>query len=65
MEITGPVSDKIILGLRETARFLGSPTFLTIVLIILLLAAGMGFFDAVCHGFSTVATGGFSTKIRV
>lgn len=24
--------------------------------------AGMGLFDAVCHAFSTVATGGFSTK---
>jgi trk system potassium uptake protein TrkH len=25
--------------------------------------AGMGLFDAVNHGFSVVATGGFSTKI--
>ena len=35
---------------------------LTIVLIILLWIEGMSFFDAVCHSFSTVATGGFSTK---
>ncbi|HAA09881.1 MAG: TrkH family potassium uptake protein [Syntrophomonadaceae bacterium] len=62
-EITGPVSDKISPRIKETARFLWiTYVVLTIVLIILLLAAGMGFFDAVCHGFSTVATGGFSTK---
>lgn len=30
--------------------------------IILLKAAGMTFFDAVCHSFTTVATSGFSTK---
>lgn len=30
--------------------------------IILLKAAGMTFFDAVCHSFTTVATSGFSTR---
>lgn len=35
---------------------------LTIVETLLLWAAGMSFFDAVNHSFSTVATGGFSTK---
>lgn len=35
---------------------------LTMVLIILLFITGMSFFDAVCHGFTTMATGGFSTK---
>ena len=30
--------------------------------IILLLFGGMSLFDAVCHSFSTTATGGFSTK---
>src|SRR5690554_7931644 len=29
---------------------------------ILLYQFGMGFFDAVCHSFSTIATSGFSTK---
>ena len=29
---------------------------------LLLMAAGMSFFDAVNHSFSTIATGGFSTK---
>lgn len=35
---------------------------LTVVLILLLLILGMTFFDAVCHSFGTIATGGFSTK---
>ena len=35
---------------------------LTAVLALLLLAAGMDLFDAVCHAFTTMATGGFSTK---
>jgi trk system potassium uptake protein TrkH len=30
--------------------------------IILLMIFGMNFFDAVCHAFATLATGGFSTK---
>ena len=35
---------------------------LTLTLLIVLWALGMTFFDAVCHSFSTIATGGFSTK---
>lgn len=35
---------------------------LTFVQTLLLWIAGMGLFDAVCHSFATVATGGFSTK---
>jgi trk system potassium uptake protein TrkH len=35
---------------------------LTMVLIILLFISRMSFFDAVCHGLTTMATGGFSTK---
>lgn len=35
---------------------------LTIILTILLRVQGMSLFDAVCHSFSTIATGGFSTK---
>ena len=35
---------------------------LTMVLIILLFLTSMNFFDAVCHGLTTMATGGFSTK---
>lgn len=35
---------------------------LTAILAVLLYLAGMGLFDAVCHAFTTMATGGFSTK---
>lgn len=35
---------------------------LTLAETVLLMIAGMGFFDAVTHSFSTMATGGFSTK---
>ena len=35
---------------------------LTILETLLLMSAGMSFFDAVNHSFSTMATGGFSTK---
>jgi trk system potassium uptake protein TrkH len=35
---------------------------LTIVLALLLSICGMSLFDAVCHSFTTMATGGFSTK---
>ena len=35
---------------------------MTVVLTVLLYIAGMDWFDALNHSFSTVATGGFSTK---
>lgn len=35
---------------------------LTALLAVVLSIAGMGVFDAVCHSFTTMATGGFSTK---
>ena len=35
---------------------------LTIAETVLLIIGGMSFFDAVCHSFSTTATGGYSTK---
>lgn len=47
--------------LAETAKVLWKTYLvLTLVEIILLKAGGMGLFDAVCHTFSTMATGGFS-----
>jgi trk system potassium uptake protein TrkH len=35
---------------------------LTLLAVILFKAGGMSLFDAVCHGLTTLATGGFSTK---
>lgn len=35
---------------------------LTVIMTLLLLVAGMNLFDALCHTFATLATGGFSTR---
>jgi len=61
-EAPGPTSDKIHPRIKVTARrlwllYLG----LTAVLIVLLRMLGMTMFDAFNHGFTTMATGGFST----
>lgn len=34
---------------------------LTVICIVLLFAAGMSFFDAICHGLTSISTGGMST----
>ena len=45
--------------LRRIAGVYGT---LTLLICIGFLLAGMSFFESVCHSFSTVSTGGFSTK---
>jgi len=62
-EVPGPISSNISPRIRETARKLWR-TYLVLSMIctIALYAFGMDFFDALCHTFATVATGGFSTK---
>lgn len=62
-EIAGPVKDtKLTPRITETAKalwyiYLG----LTIACAAAYYFAGMSLFDAICHSFSTVAIGGFST----
>jgi trk system potassium uptake protein TrkH len=47
---------------RETARVLWIIySGLTVAAILSMRLAGMGWFDAVCHAFTTLATGGYST----
>ncbi len=62
-ESPGPVADRIVPKLRNTAKIL---YFLyigfTVVGIILLAAGGMPLFDSIIHTFGTVGTGGFSSK---
>ena len=36
--------------------------FISLAEVIFLMFGGMGFFDAICHTFTTMPTGGFSTK---
>lgn len=62
-EVTGPNKQKLHPKISGTAkRLLGIYIALTLLEILLLYFAGMSFFDAVCNSFSTVSTGGFSTK---
>jgi trk system potassium uptake protein TrkH len=62
-ESAGPTKDKIHPKINETAKRLFLIYFvLTVSETILLRIGSMGWFDALCHAFGTVATGGFSTK---
>ena len=62
-EVPGPVASKITPRVKETAKFLWIVYIgLTILNILALLSAGMNLLDSVCHAFSTISTGGFSTK---
>ncbi len=62
-ESPGPKVDKLKPQIRETAKILyGVYLIFTGVEIFLLKLGGMGFFDATCHSFCTLATGGFSTR---
>lgn len=62
-EIPGPVKDtKLTPRITETAKALMLIySALTVVCMLAYWYAGMSFFDAICHAFSTVAIGGFST----
>jgi trk system potassium uptake protein TrkH len=62
-EVPGPTKDKIHPRIKETAKRLwGIYFFLTLVEAGLLYYGGMTVFDSICHSFTTMATGGFSTK---
>src|ERR1700756_1626196 len=62
-ETPGPVKDdRLAPRIAETARapWLGE-TLITAVGIVALRVCGMSWFDAICHAFSAVGLGGFST----
>ncbi|MGX9366338.1 TrkH family potassium uptake protein [Desulfoplanes sp. PS50] len=62
-EVPGPIPDKLRPRIKDTAVTLWKVYVLfTLVEALLLMFGGMDFFDAVCHSFGTLATGGFSTK---
>jgi trk system potassium uptake protein TrkH len=62
-ETPGPVKDnKLTPRITETAKALWYVYLaFTIACMVAYRLAGMGWFDALCHAFSTVAIGGFST----
>lgn len=62
-ETTGPEKSKMTSRVTATAKALWLIyAGFTLVETLLLRVAGMGWFDAVCHSFSTLGTGGFSTR---
>ena len=62
-EMPGPSKDRIEPRVASTAKMLwGVYVVLTVLLIFLLRLGGVDWFDATCHAFATMATGGFSTR---
>lgn len=62
-EVPGPTADRLTPRIAETAKILWGVYFaFTAVEAVLLLFGGMNLFDALCHAFGTLATGGYSTK---
>lgn len=62
-EVPGPVSDKLTPRISETAKIVWEVyAIISLVEFILLWLGPMDWFDAICHTFGTMATGGFSTK---
>lgn len=62
-EIPGPTTERLKPRLSQTAKILwGAYALLTFVETVLLRIGGMPWFDAWCHSFGTLATGGFSTQ---
>jgi trk system potassium uptake protein TrkH len=62
-EMPGPMKDsKLTPRIGQTAKLLWAVyAGLTFACVISLRVAGMNWFDAVCHGFSALSLGGFST----
>ena len=59
---TASVTERFRPRIKDTARLIFRIYIILNVLCVLLYLPGMDFFDAVCHAFSTTATGGFSTR---
>jgi len=62
-EVPTPVPDKLKPRIRDTASLLWKVyVLISLLQIAFLMFGGMSLFDAVCHTFTTMPTGGFSTK---
>ncbi len=62
-EVPGPMRDKLKPRIKDTAIALWRVyMILSVALLVLLLLGNMDFFNALCHTFSTIASGGFSTR---
>ncbi|MBW7907833.1 MAG: TrkH family potassium uptake protein, partial [Kiritimatiellae bacterium] len=62
-EAAGPSKDRLTPRIASTAKLLwGLYLGINALNIIALRICGMSWFDSVCHGLATIATGGFSTR---
>jgi trk system potassium uptake protein len=62
-EMPGPTADRLKPRIQDTAKLLwGVYVLLTTVQVLLFMFGGMNFFDAISHAFTTLASGGFSTR---
>jgi len=62
-EMPGPSKDRLTPRIATTAKFLwGVYLLLSVVQCVLLRLGHMSWYDAVCHTFTTMSTGGFSTR---
>jgi trk system potassium uptake protein TrkH len=62
-EAPGPSPDRLTPRIKETARLLwGVYCMISAAEFLALLLCGLDWFDALCHTFATMATGGFSPR---
>jgi len=62
-EVPSPVPDKLKPRISETAKLLWKVyALISVAEVVLLMIGGMDLFDAACHAFTTMPTGGFSTR---
>ena len=62
-EVPGPEKERVKPKITEAAKIIwGVYCIFTLTLILLYRIGGMDWFDAVCHGFTIISTGGVSTK---
>ena len=62
-EAPGPSPDRLTPRIKETARLLwGVYCVISFAEFVALMFCGLDWFDALCHTFTTMATGGFSPK---
>jgi trk system potassium uptake protein TrkH len=62
-EVPSPVPDKLKPRVRDTAMILWKVyALISLAQTLLLMLGGMSLYDALCHTFTTMPTGGFSTR---
>jgi trk system potassium uptake protein TrkH len=62
-EVPSPVPDKLKPRIRDTATVLWKVyALISLAQVLLLMIGGMNLYDALCHAFTTMPTGGFSTR---